>query len=235
MDRADLKKWLLDREIFIICGHYGTGKTNLAINLALTMAEMGESVTIADMDIVNPYFRTADYSRMLGTCGIQAIAPNFASTNVDTPSLVPAFDALFDQKLRGGRRVIIDVGGDDAGATVLGRYADKALAAGAELLFVINRYRALIAEPSEAVELLRDVEACSGLKVTGIVNNSHLKELTDGAVVAGSLPYAEAVARQCGLPLLFSTAPEKVLDDGLEGDFFPVKTIVGSPWDFTGE
>ena len=103
----------LESRVTVVCGHYGTGKTNLSINLALDCAGAGDDVTLIDMDIVNPYFRSADYTDMLTEAGVRVIGPNFANSNLDTPSLPGSIRVAIED----GERVIIDVGGDDAGAT----------------------------------------------------------------------------------------------------------------------
>ena len=109
-----------DKRITILCGHYGTGKTNVAVNTALTMAKTGDKVTIADLDIVNPYFRTLDSAADFDAAGIRLICSRFANSNVDIPSLPPDLYAITDDK---SHRVVVDVGGDDSGAMVLGRLA----------------------------------------------------------------------------------------------------------------
>lgn len=101
------------RKIYLITGHYGSGKTNFAVNLALSERKLGRTVTLVDLDIVNPYFRSADFASLLQEEGIGLVSPVYANTNLDIPALSGAVDAVFDN---GGERVIIDVGGDDAGA-----------------------------------------------------------------------------------------------------------------------
>lgn len=214
----------------IICGHYGSGKTNLALNLALDWQSRGERVTVVDLDIVNPYFRTADYTQLLQNKGIKVISPATAGTTVDAPALTAEILTVFDKT---DEQIFIDVGGDDAGAFALGRYAKRIYAQGdCEMLFVINRFRKLIATPGEAVELLREVECASGIRATGIVNNSHLAGLTTAADILSSLPYAQQTAHLAGLPLVMTTAP-KWLEHELAGrvlNLYPVDIIVKLPW-----
>ena len=152
--------------IIAVTGHYGSGKTNLAVNLAVDFAKEGERVTIIDLDIVNPYFRTADFSELFGSLGIKLVAPQFANTNLDIPSL--GFDMA--AVINGCDRLIIDVGGDDTGAVALGQYATVLGNFGCELYYVVNRYRYLTRTPGEAVELLRDIEQVSRIRAKGIVN-----------------------------------------------------------------
>ena len=144
--------------VIAVTGHYGSGKTNFSINLAISIAKNGTSVTIVDLDIVNPYFRTADFSDLLDMQGIHVIVPEYANTNLDIPVLPASVDAAIAQK---DGVVILDVGGDDAGAIALGRYAARIRDAGYDLLYVINENRYLTKTPEEAVSLLREIEQAS--------------------------------------------------------------------------
>ena len=211
----------------MICGHYGVGKTNLSINLAIDCARSGEHVTLIDMDVVNPYFRSADYSEMLERVGVRVIGPNYANSNLDTPSLPPAVRSAIEDD----ERVIIDVGGDDAGATALGVYARYLRDADPEVLYVVNRYRSLTTHPREAVSVMDEIQKVSGLKATGIVNNSHLKGQTDARTVEDSIPFAEEVCRMTGLPLRFMTVSRGVslLNKGLP--MYTVDAYVRAPWE----
>lgn len=210
----------------IICGHYGCGKTNLALNLAL---EAPAPVVLADMDIVNPYFRSSEYRDLLAGRGVGLIAPVFAGTTLDTPTLAPELGSIFAQ---GAGRVFIDAGGDDAGATALGGLSGRLMAAGYEMIYVINRYRALSQTPEEAAALLGQIEAACRLKATGIVNNSHLGAETTLDVLKEALPFAQETARLCGLPLLYSTAPDFALGGQPPPEGFrKVQRLVRFAWD----
>ncbi len=213
--------------ITIVCGHYGCGKTNLALNLALEAAKTGGSVTLADVDIVNPYFRSSEYRRLLESQGVQLIAPVFAGTTLDTPTLSPALSAIFSP-LSG--QVIVDAGGDDVGVTALGSLAPRLQETGYQLLYVINRYRALT--PPEAADLLKEVEQASRLQATGIVNNSHLGPETTLADLLAAQDFAQETARLTGLPLLYSTAPDFALrgKEPPEG-FRTVQRLVRFAWE----
>jgi CO dehydrogenase nickel-insertion accessory protein CooC1 len=144
----------LEKRVTVVCGHYGVGKTNLSINLALDCAEQGQRVTLIDMDVVNPYFRSSDYSDVLTARGVRVLGPNFANSNLDTPSLPAAIgDAISE-----GEKVIVDVGGDDAGATALGVYRKHLGEADPDVLYVVNRYRSQTTVPEEAVQILSEIE-----------------------------------------------------------------------------
>lgn len=191
----------------VITGHYGSGKTNIAVNLAVEYAAAGERVCIIDLDIVNPYFRTADFGDVFEKNGIYMVAPQYANTNLDIPSLGFDMAAL----LRGHDRVIVDVGGDDAGAIALGQYATILKNFGYDMLYVVNSFRYLTGTPEETLELLRDIELVSSLKATAVVNNSNLGGDTTAQDVLGSLEYAQKCAELAGVPLLF-TAAKRELD-----------------------
>lgn len=212
-------------KIIIITGHYGCGKTNAAVNIALKLAEKGEKVTVVDLDIVNPYFRTADFGGLFGSRGIELVVPMYANSNLDIPALSFDLGAI----INGGGYTVIDVGGDPEGAVALGRYGDILKnRSDTALYYVINKYRYLTSTPEEAVDLLKEIEAASGLKCSGIINNSNLGELTDNKTVAGSLDYAEKVAKAANAPLLCTCSEEKNLD-GIE-KAFATEVYVKLPW-----
>ena len=197
--------------ITVVCGHYGCGKTNLTLNLALEAAAAEERVTVADLDIVNPYFRSSEYGGLLEEHGVRLIAPVFAGTTLDTPTLPPELYSIFEPQ---AGRVFIDAGGDDAGVTALGGLHGQLEETGYQMLYVINRYRVLSQTPEEAAALLQEIEAASRLKATALVNNSHLGVETRLDTLLGGLDFARKTAQLTGLPLLYSTAPDFALRDG---------------------
>lgn len=216
--------------IIIICGHYGSGKTTLAVNMALDYAAQGENVSLCDLDIVNPYFRSADFAKLAEQNSIEMIAPSTAGTNVDVPAINPRLDgALRDVS----RRVIVDVGGDDAGAAALGRYAPLLKSRDDwEMLYVINRSRPLIESPQQAVDILREIEYAGRLAATGIVNNTHLSQFTGTEIVQESAEYTSEVSRITGLPIRFTSAREDIAPQIIgTGSVYPVKIYVKPPWE----
>ena len=157
--------------ITVVCGHYGCGKTNLTLNLALEAAAAGERVTVADLDIVNPYFRSRERKEQLDARGIRLIASSQACTDADVPSLPADVFALFqDPDLYG----IVDVGGDPDGARVLARFQPQIMATPHEMLCVVNANRPETRDADRAVSYLRAIEATCGVPMTGLVNNTHL-------------------------------------------------------------
>ena len=216
------------KDLTVVCGHYGTGKTNFAINLAMGYAGRGQQVTLCDLDIVNPYFRVSDFPEPLREAGVELILPTYGRTNLDLPSL-PA--EMYSITTRPGR-VIVDVGGDDAGATALGRYAAQIESKGYDMLYVINGRRSMSAAPGETAELLREIERASRLKATALVNNTHLMKDTTADTVLSSIAYAGEVSRLTGLPIAL-TALERKLAAELAGEvdnLFPVDIYVKPNW-----
>ncbi len=178
---------LADQKVTVISGPYGSGKTNIAVNLAMDIAKNGEVCRIADLDIVNPYFRSADNAKMLEELGVHTMIPEFANTNVDIPALPPDYQLLFT----GEGKSVADVGGDADGAAVLGLSHDDYLEAGYKMYFVYNRYRYVTVRHEDALEVLQAIERASGMKFHGIINNSNLGEETDEETVLKAIPYAE--------------------------------------------
>lgn len=186
----------------IITGHYGSGKTNFAANLAVKAAEEGEKVTVVDLDIVNPYFRSADFAELFEKKGISLAAPLYANTNLD----IPALSFNIEDFMSTDGRVIVDVGGDDSGASALARYKEFLLqnADDIESICVINMYRYLTGTAEEAVEFMREIENASGIPMAAIVNNSNLGEETTAETIENSSAYADEVCRLTGLPLKYT-------------------------------
>lgn len=214
----------------IVCGHYGCGKTNFAVNLAAQARLRGESVTLVDLDIVNPYFRSSDYKDILDDLGVELIAPSYAHSNVDLPALPAQMYSIFSSDKD---RIIIDAGGDDQGATALGRFSKRFLETGQyQMIYVINKYRPLSSESDDALNLLNEIEIASHLKASAIFNNSHLMEFTNEDTILNSLDFAEEISRKSGLPII-GTAADKNSYEKLSGkckNLYPVEIYVNPPW-----
>lgn len=205
MDSSDLKR------VTIFAGHYGSGKTNVAVNYAIKLADEGKKVAIVDLDIVNPYFRTKDSEAALEKHGVRLVSSQYANTNVDTPALpAAAYSAVQDRNTY----AVIDVGGDDRGALALGRYAPYVREENSyEMLFVINKYRYLTIDAMSAVEVMHEIEEASSLKFTGIVNNSNIGPETTEDTVLRSQEYANEVSRLAGgLEVKFTTVERRVYE-----------------------
>ena len=194
----------MHKRVTLFAGHYGSGKTNLAVNWALGLKKQGRRVVIADLDIVNPYFRTKDSAALLEENGIEVVSPEFANSNVDLPAL-PA--ELYGVVQNRQRYAVMDIGGDDRGAVALGRYAPYILEENDfEMIFVANFMRPLTLTPADALEVMREIEQAGGIPFTSIVNNTNLGPLTEPETVLSGLEKCRELSALCGLPILFTSA-----------------------------
>jgi len=208
------------KRLTLFAGHYGSGKTNIAVNYAIAMAKENKKVVIADLDIVNPYFRTADSAQRLEKAGVELVSPQFANSNVDLPALpAEAYRLVQDKSIYG----VMDIGGDDRGAYALGRYVPYIKEENNyRMIFVANCCRPLTPTAPEALEVMREIEAACGLQFTDIVNNTNLGPLTDPEVLADSQNFIQELCESSGLPLYF-TAVRKDLAPRVDlPDVFPL-------------
>ena len=214
----------------IVTGHYGTGKTEFAVNLALAMARDGERVMMADLDIVNPYFRSRERRKLLEEAGIRLISSSQACSDADVPAL-PAelLTILEDRSIRG----ILDIGGDPVGARVLARFQPRIVMEDYQLIYVLNANRPEVREAENAIAYLRGIEATTGLTCTGIVNNTHLCGETTEAEIRKGAALAAAVSQETGIPILCHVAEERLapaLSD-LSETVFPITIKMKKPWE----
>ena len=186
----------------LFAGHYGSGKTNIAVNYAIALAKEGKKVCIGDLDIVNPYFRTADSAARLQSAGVELISPQFANSNVDLPALpAEAYRLVQDRSAYG----VMDIGGDDRGAYALGRYVPFLKAENNyKMVFVANFCRPLTRTAQEAMEVMKEIEAACGLTFTHIVNNTNLGPMSDPETVLESRDKIQKLCQLSGLPLFFT-------------------------------
>ncbi len=214
---------MFDKRVTLFAGHYGSGKTNIAVNYALALKKAGTDVVIADLDIVNPYFRTKDSADALEKAGIRLISSAYANTNLDIPALPQEMYAVTDDR---SRHAVLDIGGDDRGATALGRISPAILAENDyEMLAVVNLYRPLTRMAEDVLEVLREVEVAAHLPFTGIVNNSNLGEETTAEDVLATAREVQRLSELSGLPVRF-TSVEAELVPVLEGkleNLFPLR------------
>ena len=189
------------KRVTLFSGHYGSGKTNIAINYALKLRGEGKRVIIADLDIVNPY---------LEKNGIEVISLSFANTNVDLPSLPSSIYRLVQDR---ESYSVIDLGGDDRGFYALGRLVPYIKEEGDyDMFYVVNFYRPLTQKAEDALEILREIESVSSLPFTGIINNSNLASETDRTVIEKKKDEALRLSELANLPIVYTTV-EKALKE----------------------
>ncbi len=199
------------KRLTLLCGHYGSGKTNVAVNLAFYLKEQYNNLVVADLDIVNPYFRTKDSLQDFAEHGIELICSEYANTNVDIPALPADMYRLTTDK---SLTAVIDVGGDDRGAYALGRLVPEIKAENNfDMLMVINGFRPLTPDAESTIEVMREIEQACKLKFTGLVNNSNIGEETTAENVINSIGYANEVAKASGLPIVMTTVKAELYDE----------------------
>lgn len=220
-----------EQRIFIITGHYGSGKTEFAVNFALRIKERFPRVALSDLDIVNPYFRSREREALLKEHGVELIASPTRMGNADLPAIPAQVLSIFEDETLAG---VIDVGGDPVGARVLARFAPHLQTKNYALYMVLNFNRGLTKDAASAIHYLKGIEASSGLKVTGLVNNTHLcGETTTEDVLRGNALSLE-VAGETGLPLLFNAFDGRLsneLEGKLTGEPFPLTLYMKKPWE----
>lgn len=216
--------------ITIVTGHYGTGKTEFAVNLALDMAAQGHKVALADLDIVNPYFRSRERRDLLNQHGIRLISSSQACSDADVPSLPPQIFSIFENReIRG----VLDIGGDPVGARVLARFRPQIIQEDYQLLYVLNANRPEVREADSAIDYLRRIEEVTGLVCTGIVNNTHLCGETTPEEVRKGAALAREVSRQTNIPVVCHVAHEKFAPQltDLAEPVFPITIKMKKPWE----
>lgn len=221
---------LFSHRISIITGHYGTGKTELAVNLALSLAGEGTPVMLADLDIVNPYFRSRERKPLLEAAGVRVICSSQACSDADVPAL-PAelLTILENRQVRG----VLDIGGDAVGARVLARFQPKILQEDYQLICVLNANRPEVRSPKDAVSYLRSIEATTGLTCTGLVNNTHLCGETTEAEIRKGAALAGEVAALTDIPVLCHVVEERFAPNlsDLREPVFPITIKMKKPWE----
>ncbi len=220
-------------ELTIIVGHYGSGKTEFSVNYAMYMQKHGKKVAIADLDIINPYFRTREITDELETEGIRVISSilgNKESHPMDLPSLSPELNILTQTNQYFG---IIDVGGNPVGATALGRFSDSIKKINYNMYMVVNANRPETNSVKTVMEFLNGIEEKSKLKINGLINNTHLvRETTVQDILDGDKLVRE-VSEYASLPVMFCSYIEDMVNlDGYDvaGEKFPMKLLMRPEW-----
>ncbi|NBI07753.1 ATP-binding protein [Senegalia massiliensis] len=221
---------LNDNRIRIITGHYGSGKTEFAVNYAIQLAKANKKTAIADLDIVNPYFRSREKEEFLNNLGIRVIGSSIKGLASDVPAvsgeiLTPLQDNTFN--------AVLDVGGDPAGARALGRYYEYFTEGNYDMFFVINANRPETREVEKTIQYLKNIEIQSRAKVTGIINNTHLLKSTTVEDVMRGQKLCKEVSKNLNIPIIYISCIESVAKDlpnDLEGEIFPIKMYMREEW-----
>ncbi len=211
------------KRITIFLGHYGSGKTNIAVNFAVELKKQYDKVAIADIDIVNPYFRTKDSEELLKEKGIKLICSPYANSNVDIPALPQEIYSVTDDK---SVHAILDVGGDERGALALGRLVPKIKVENDyDMFFVVNTFRPLTKDVASIYEVMQEIESACKLKFTGVINNSNLGLETTKEDVLSSIKIVEEFCEKVNIPLKFTTVSESLYDNfkGEIDNLYPLK------------
>ena len=225
--RADA---ICTHRVSIITGHYGTGKTEFAVNLALQLAGLNHQVMVADLDIVNPYFRSRERRDLLQEAGIRLISSSQACSDADVPALPAELLTILENRDITG---VLDIGGDSVGARVLARFNDKIVPEDYQLIYVLNANRPEVRTPEAAIAYLRGIEATTSLTCTGIVNNTHLCGETTAEEIRKGARLAETVSQETGIPVLCHVAEERFVPElsDLSEPVFPITIQMKKPWE----
>ena len=222
---------ILQKRLNIFCGHYGSGKTEVSLNFAIKLAKEGKKVTIVDMDIVNPYFRTADAKKILNDYGIEMIASEFANSNLDIPTVPQEVKKVFFDT---DRVIIFDVGGDDDGAFALGQFNAFFQKDDYKMTLVVNTNRPLTGEMSELYDMAKRIEFASRLKFTDIANNTNIGKLTDNKTLMSDYDEIVSLSEKLNLPISMQCGLDVALQD-LGEEFskekFPMQIYIKMPWE----
>ena len=226
---STLPAWMTARRLTAIVGHSGSGKTELAVNMAVALARAGVRTALADLDVVNPYFRSRERRDLLTELGVRVVSSAQALAEADVPSLPAELNALLQDQ---GLRSLLDIGGD-LGARVLARYRHQIGAQPHEVLLVLNAHRPQTATAERAAASLRQIEAAMGLAVTGIVNNTHLCGETGPEDILLGAALAEKVSQMTKLPVVCHGVSRALAQrlPPLDAPVFPIDIYMKKPWE----
>ncbi|HOM02700.1 MAG TPA: hypothetical protein PLH43_07735 [Acetivibrio sp.] len=201
---------MINKRISIFTGHFGSGKTEVAVNFALRLREQNINTAIVDFDIVNPFFRTTDVKRELESKNIWVVSPLYANTNVDVPALPAEIYTLFEKK---EYNVVFDVGGDDLGARALSRFKEEIENDDYEMYFVINTKRPMTDTVEKIEQMIFEIESASRLKVSKLVNNTNLVGKTTVEDVIEGHKMIKELSRKLNIPVAFVSGFREIADE----------------------
>jgi len=226
---------VLTKGVITIVGGYGSGKSEVAVNLSYHLATtQTEPVTIADLDIVNPYFRSREAAKRLEKLGVRSIVPEGEKYYAEAPIILPEIKSSIERKVG---KLILDVGGDDVGAKVLSSLADVFVPGDYEMLLVLNANRPFTSDVDGSMKVIREIEDASRLKFTGIISNTHLLESTTVETVLDGLKIAREVSKKTKLPVVFIAALNRIVQmmdaENIDVPVLSLDRYLLKPWERT--
>lgn len=221
---------MFNKRISIFTGHFGSGKTEVAVNYTLQMSKRAEKTAIVDFDIVNPYFRTTDAKGKLESEGIWVVTPLYANTNVDVPALPSEVNTLFENR---EYKIVFDVGGDDLGAKVLSRYKNEIVQDSYQMLFVVNIKRPMTDTEEKIEEMIHSIESSSRLRIDGLVNNTNLLQDTSPEVVLEGYKVLKRISKKLNKPITFTSGLRNVMSEikhKIDSNILFMDKTITLPW-----
>ena len=200
----------MDKRIHILTGHYGSGKSEISVNLAIELSQKGRDILFADLDIINPYFRSNEAKGILEKYSISVMTTKYANTNVDIPALTGELSRYLNNK---SKTLVVDVGGDDAGARVVGRYRNEIPKDEALMYFVVNCFRPETKTIDGVLEILGEIREASGLDVDALINNGHLMGDTTANDIKKGIEFSLEVSQKTGIPIAFHAIMKESLSN----------------------
>ena len=225
-----LPEFLDNTRLTVVVGHFGSGKTEFSINLALRLRQAHEPVALADLDVVDPYFRSRECAGMFRERDIRLISSAPNCHDADLPSMPPEVHVLTDNRDIWG---VMDIGGDPSGARVLARYRRGLQENGARLVCVINANRPLSDTADKCVDYIRRIEAACGMQVDALVNNTHCCHLTELSDILSGAEMAAEVTEKTGIPVMCHCVPERLYEQAAAqlDRVFPMELFMKKPWE----
>ncbi|MDO4739967.1 MAG: hypothetical protein Q4A66_04800 [Eubacteriales bacterium] len=220
---------LPSNRVIVIAGHYGSGKTEIALNMALRLRKECGDVTLVDLDIVNPFFRSAEQAALLEEHGVELLKPIYANTSVDIPSLPPQIQGVFARETG---RVIFDVGGDDAGAAALGGFAPQFSVADKLFYMVVNPFRPRSESVEQIVQMYHAIARRARMTPDALICNANLGDTTRPADILEGYAVVREAAAQLGLPVACVCVGEGVDPAALVDmpPLFPIRRYLKPEW-----
>jgi len=199
----------LDHRLTIIIGAYGSGKSEIAVNMSLAQRKAlpDKKLLIADLDIVNPFYRSSDCGAVLEEAGVRLITPLYAGSNVDAPVLTPEMYVIFDDESYQG---IFDIGGEDMGAIVLGSIRKRIENTDTAIYMAVNTLRPFTSDPEQIAVMTNELTAAAGFKIDGYLNNTNLLEETTAEMLAEGEKKILEASKLTGVPLIANCVMEGV-------------------------